>query len=127
VAIAVKTNHIDLKQGDKWQNKSRCFAGKETTRNNGRGVFARIPYHPNEKPNLIAEYLENRFTSHDLCDEKVETTIQALLASVDDAPLGKVRPCDLHKLANSLKLIKACGHNGIPDECIRHFPRRSFV
>jgi hypothetical protein len=53
---------------------------------------------------MIADYLENQFTSHDLCDEnherQVETTVQALLASVDGTPLGKVRRCDIHTLAN---------------------------
>jgi hypothetical protein len=66
--------------------------------------------------------LENQFTSHDLCDEnheqQVETRVQALLASVDHTLLSKVRPCDIHKLANSLKLRKACGL-GIPNECLR--------
>jgi hypothetical protein len=27
-----------------------------------------IIYHPNEKANMIADCLENQFTSHDLCD-----------------------------------------------------------
>jgi hypothetical protein len=44
--------------------------------------------------------------SHDLCVEnherQVETTIQDLLASVDDTPLRKLRPCVIHNLANSL-------------------------
>jgi hypothetical protein len=59
-----------------------------------------ITYHLNEKANVIADYLENWFTSHDLCDEnherQVETAVQALFASVDDTRLGKVRPCDRH-------------------------------
>jgi hypothetical protein len=74
---------------------------------------------------VIADCLENQFTSHDLCDENSElevgTTVQALLASVDGTPLGKVRPCDIHKLADLLKLRKACGLGGIPNECLRHF------
>jgi hypothetical protein len=41
--------------------------------------------------------------------------------------MGKVRPCDIHKLANSFKLKKVCGHDGIPNECFRHFPRRPLV
>jgi hypothetical protein len=86
-----------------------------------------ITYHPNEN----ADCLENQFTSHDLCDEnherQVKTTFQALLASVDDTPLGKLRPCDIHKLGNSLKLRKACGLDGITSECLRHLPRRSLV
>jgi predicted nucleotidyltransferase len=28
-----------------------------------------IAYHPNEKASMIANCLENQFTSHDLCDE----------------------------------------------------------
>jgi hypothetical protein len=31
-----------------------------------------IIYHPNEKANVIADCLENQFTSHDLCDENHE-------------------------------------------------------
>jgi hypothetical protein len=57
----------------------------------------------------------------------VGTTVQVLLASVDGTPLGKVKPCDIHKLANALKLRKACGLHGIPNECLRHLPRRSLV
>jgi hypothetical protein len=48
----------------------------------------------------------------------VEIRVQALLASVDDTLLGKVRHCNIHKLANSLKLRKACGFDGIPNEGI---------
>jgi hypothetical protein len=58
--------------------------------------------HWNEKGNVTADCLENQFTSHDLCDEN-HTRQQALLASVADILLGKVSPCDIHKLANSLK------------------------
>jgi hypothetical protein len=58
----------------------------------------------NVKPNVIADCLENQFKSHDLCDEnqdqQVVTRVQAPLASVNDIPFGKVRPCDMHKLAN---------------------------
>jgi hypothetical protein len=67
-----------------------------------------IIYHRNEKADVIADCLENQFTSHDLCDEnrerRVETRVQALIASVEGTPMGKVRPCDVHKLLNSLKL-----------------------
>jgi hypothetical protein len=54
-----------------------------------------ITYHPNEEASLIADCLENQFTSHGLCDEnrerRVETTVQALIASVEGTPMGKVR------------------------------------
>jgi hypothetical protein len=90
-----------------------------------------IIYHPNEKINVIADCLENQFTSHDLCDGnhegQVETTVQPLLKSVDGIPWGKVGPCDIHKLTYSLKLRKACGLDGIPNECLRHLPRRPLV
>jgi hypothetical protein len=90
-----------------------------------------ITYQPNEKANVIADCLENHFISHYLCDEnherKVETTAQALLASVSGTLLRKVRPCDIHNLANSLKLRKASGLDGIPNECLRHLPRRPLV
>jgi hypothetical protein len=70
-----------------------------------------MTYQLKKKANVIADCLENQFTSHDLCDgnheRQVETGIQAVLASVDDTPLGKVRPCDIHRLVNSLKLRKA--------------------
>jgi hypothetical protein len=58
-------------------------------------------YHLNEKANMIADCLENYFTSHVLYDEcheqQVETRVQVVLASVDDTSLEKVRPCDIHK------------------------------
>jgi hypothetical protein len=80
---------------------------------------------------VIADRLENQFTSHDLCGEshaqQVETTVQALLASISGTPLGKVRSCDIHNLADSLKLRNACGLDGIPNECLRDLPRRPLV
>jgi hypothetical protein len=86
-----------------------------------------ITYHPNEKASVITECLENRLTSHGLCDEnherQVETRVQALLASVDETPLGKAKPCDIHKLKNSLKLRKACGLDVIPTEYFKHLPK----
>jgi hypothetical protein len=75
-----------------------------------------IIYRQKEKGNAVADCLDNQFTSYDLCDEnheqQEENRVQGLLASVDDTPLGKVRPCDVHKLANSLKLRKTCGLDG---------------
>jgi hypothetical protein len=47
--------------------------------------------------------------------------------SVDDTPLEKVRPCDTQKLENSLKLRKAYGLDGIPNECLRHLPSRPLA
>jgi hypothetical protein len=39
----------------------------------------------------------------------------------------KFRPCEVSKEILSLKLGKACGIDGIPNECLRHLPRRSLV
>jgi hypothetical protein len=39
----------------------------------------------------------------------------------------KIRPCDLKTLINSLKLKKAFGIDGIPNECLRYLPRRTLV
>jgi hypothetical protein len=33
----------------------------------------------------------------------------------------------VHKLVNSLKLRKACGFDRIPNECLRHLPRRPLA
>jgi hypothetical protein len=88
-------------------------------------------FQPTNKANAIADCLEKQFTSHKLCDEnherQVEARVQALLEAEDNDPPEKVRPCDLRKLINSLKLNKACGINSIPTECLRHFPRRPLV
>jgi hypothetical protein len=90
-----------------------------------------ITYHPNEKANVITVCFENQFTFREVCDGNhegwVETKVQALATSVVGFPLGKVRPCDKHKLVNLFQLRKACGLDGIPDECLRHLQRRPLV
>jgi hypothetical protein len=71
--------------------------------------------------------LEIQLTPHELCDEnherRVEAKVQALLETIDKNPPQRIRPCDVLKLINSLKLRKACGIDGIPNECLRHHPR----
>jgi hypothetical protein len=83
------------------------------------------------KANVIANYLENLFTPHEVCDtdheRRVEARIQALLTTVDETAPVKFRPCDVSKEIRSLKLGKACGIDDIPNECLRHLPRRSLV
>jgi hypothetical protein len=75
--------------------------------------------------------LENQFTHHDLCDEnherRVEARVQTLLEAVDNKLPERIRPCDLQKLINSLKLRKSYGIDGIPNECLRRLPRRPLV
>jgi hypothetical protein len=88
-------------------------------------------FHPSEKANTIAYCLENQFAPYGLCDynhkRRVEARVQALLETVDNSPPERVRPCDLQKLIDSLKLRKACDIDGIPNECFRHLPRRPLV
>jgi hypothetical protein len=90
-----------------------------------------IRYQSNEKAKAIADCSENQLTLHELSEEnherQVEIRVQDLLKLLDDIPLGKVRPCDIQKLVNSLKLRNACGLVGIPEECLRHLPRRPLV
>jgi hypothetical protein len=57
----------------------------------------------------------------------VEARVQALLEAEDNDSPEKLRPCDLQKLINSLKLNKAYGIDGIPNEYLRHLPRRPLV
>jgi hypothetical protein len=89
-----------------------------------------LKFHPSKKPNETADCLENQFTTHDLCDKnhkwRVEATVQVLLKAVDNNP-ERIRPCDLQKLINSLKLRNACEIDGIQNECLRHLPRRPLV
>jgi hypothetical protein len=90
-----------------------------------------LKFHPLQKANAIADCLEIQFAPHDLCDynheRRVEARVQALLETVDNSPPERVRPCDIKKLIKSLKLRKACGIDGIPNECLRHLPRRPLV
>jgi hypothetical protein len=72
-----------------------------------------LKFHPSEKANAIADCLEIQFTAHDLCDENYERQVEALLDSVDESPAEKIKPCDLKKLINSLKLRNAFGIDGI--------------
>jgi hypothetical protein len=93
--------------------------------------FFRPAFYPSEKANVIANCLENLFTLHKLCDtdheRRVEARVQALLTSVEENPSVKFRPCDVSKEIRSLKVGRACGIDGITNECLRHLPRRSLV
>jgi hypothetical protein len=83
------------------------------------------------KTNAIADCLEIQFTPHELCNENhergVEARVQALLETVDNNPPQRIRPCDLRKIINSLELRKAYVIDGIPNECLRHLPRRPLL
>lgn len=55
-----------------------------------------IQYQPLEKAIAIADYLENQFTPHDLCDKnlkrRMEATLQAQLEAANDTLLGSKTP-----------------------------------
>jgi hypothetical protein len=90
-----------------------------------------LKFHPMDRSNAIANCLENLFTPHDLCDENhqgcVESRIEALLEAEDNDPCEKIRPHDLLKLISSLELRKARGIDEIPNEYLRHLPKRPLV
>jgi hypothetical protein len=75
--------------------------------------------------------LENQFTLHGLCDEnhkgQVEATVRTLLDTIENNSPERIRPRELQKLANSLKIRKACGIDGIQNEYLRQLPRRPLV
>jgi hypothetical protein len=57
----------------------------------------------------------------------VDIQVESLLATVDEDIPVNFQPCDVSKDVHSLKIGKACGFNGIPNEFIGHFPRRPLV
>jgi hypothetical protein len=86
---------------------------------------------PLQKANTISDCLENQFTHNYACDEnhkrRMEARVQTLLETVDNNPPERIKPCDLQRLVNCLKLRKACGIDGIPNECLRCLPRRPLL
>jgi hypothetical protein len=79
-----------------------------------------LKFHPSGKANAIADCLVIQFMPRDLCYENHERLLdarfQALLETVDNKPPQRIKPCDLEKLINSLKLRKTCGIDSIPNE-----------
>jgi hypothetical protein len=57
----------------------------------------------------------------------MESRVEVVLEAADDTALEKFRPCDIQKLIKSLKLWRACGIDGIPNECLKHLPRKPLV
>jgi hypothetical protein len=68
-----------------------------------------LKFLPSEKANAIADCLEIQFTPHELCDEnherQVEAEVEALLETVDKNSPQSIRPCDVQKKLNPLKLM----------------------
>ena len=82
------------------------------------------------KPTRLQTVWKNS-SHHMSCDEKheqrVEVRIQALAESADDNTPNQIKHSDVLKLIKTLKKEKACGIDGIPNECLRHLPRRTLV
>jgi hypothetical protein len=93
--------------------------------------FSGLKFLTMEQANATPDCSKNQFTPHDPCDERheqrVEAYVQAQLEAEDNTPTQRVRPCDIQKLIHTLKLRKACGIDGIQNECPRHLPRRPLV
>jgi hypothetical protein len=70
-----------------------------------------LVFHPPKKAKTITDCLENQFTHHNLCDEnherRVKTGVQTPIEAVNNKPPERIRPCDLQKVINSLKLRKS--------------------
>ena len=60
-------------------------------------------------------------------EQRVEARIQALRKSIDDNTFNQIKPSYVLKLIKLLKKGKARGIDGIPNECLRHLPRRPLV
>jgi hypothetical protein len=52
--------------------------------------------------------------------------VEAQFETIEDISVN-FRTFDVSKEMQSLKLGKACGYDAIPNECLRHLPRRPLV
>jgi hypothetical protein len=88
-------------------------------------------FYPVDTATKTAACLESQFTANDFCGydykRQVEARVHTLLATVHEDTPVKFRPSHISKEIQSLTLGKACGSDGIPNEYLRHFPRRSLV
>jgi hypothetical protein len=88
-------------------------------------------FYPIDKANRIADCLENKFREHDLCNcerrRHAEAQVEDPVATADEDTPVNFWPCDVSKDIQSLKLEMACGFDGIPNECLRHLPKRRIV
>jgi hypothetical protein len=57
----------------------------------------------------------------------VEAQVKALLATADEDTSINFQLCDVTKQTQSLKLGKAYGFDGIPNESLWHLPKRTLV
>jgi hypothetical protein len=87
-------------------------------------------FNPNEEANSIANYLENLFKPHKVCDtdheRRVDARVQALLTIVDENPPVKFQKGGTKEI-RSLKLGKDSGIDGISNECLTNLQRKPSV
>jgi hypothetical protein len=57
----------------------------------------------------------------------VEVRAKAVLEIVENNPPEEVRPTDVRRMIKTVKPNKACRFEGIPNECLWHFPKRPLV
>jgi hypothetical protein len=57
----------------------------------------------------------------------VKATVQALLTTADEDNPVKFKPSDISREMQFFKLGKAYGFESIPNECLRHLPRRPLI
>jgi hypothetical protein len=102
--------------------RRRALERWETKIANADGPFG-LTFHSVDKANATADCLENQFTLQDLGVEnhkrQVEARVQTLLEAIGNNSPERIRPCDLQKLVDSLKLRKAYRTDCIPNECLR--------
>jgi hypothetical protein len=60
-------------------------------------------------------------------ERRVEVLVKDVLEIEDKAPSERIRTCELKRLINSLRRKKACGIDGILNECLSHLPKRPLV
>jgi hypothetical protein len=89
-----------------------------------------LKFLPLEEANVTVDCLKNQFTPHDLWGERWTAGGGPSPSSVSSRGRQfpkNVRPCDVQKLMKFLRLRRACGTDGIPNECLRNFPRMPLV
>jgi hypothetical protein len=84
-----------------------------------------------EKGNALADCMKNQFKPLDLCEEtyerRVKVRVRAVSEAVNNNLPDKERPCHVQNLIKALKLRKTCAIDGIPNECLRHLPRKPLI
>jgi hypothetical protein len=69
-------------------------------------VLQTLHFIQTKKANVMANYLENLFTQHELCDSdherRVEARGQALRTAANENPSIKFQPCDVSKEMRTL-------------------------